>query len=242
MNAILNRIFTFLFNIFFELKYFQNKNISKDVLIKNIYFIYDDNNVVEYFDSISYLNNKLKYSSSISLTFLKKQIVKNCVIEIIYRKNNIDYIVNFPSDTIDYFPLYTKDDNLRRNPNKIVEIDCIPEERSELLLLLIKYGGPLNDFYVSKNNGINLNRIYSHKLSKFPFREIRYKMEDSFLNEYEINSDQVLKIKNNLNETKIVNDKNNEKYILQRFNHFKLDGKMIFYGIIRWIFGNKKEE
>ena len=241
MVAILNRLFSFLFNIFFELRYFQNKNISKDVSIKNIYFIYDDN-IVEYSDSISNLNDKIKYSSSISLIYLKKQIIKDCIIEIVYRKNNIDYIVNFPSNTIDYFPLYTKDDNLRRNPNKIVEIDCCQEERAELLSLLIKYGGPLNDFYISKNNGIPLNRIYSHKLNKFPFTETRYKMEDSFLNEYELNSDQVLKIKNNLDETKIINDEQNEKYILQRFNHFRLDGKMIFYGIIQWIFGNKKEE
>jgi len=241
MVSILNRIFAFLFNMFFELRYFQNKNISKDVSIKNIYFIYDDS-VIEHSDSISHLNDKIKYSSSISLTFLKKEIIKNCLIEIVYRKNNIDYIVNFPSDTIDYFPLYTKDDNLRRNPNKIVEIDCCPEERGELLSLLLKYGGPLNDFYISKNNGIPLNRIYSHKLNKFPFRGMKYKMEDSFLNEYEIDSGEVLKIKNNLDETKIVNDEKNEKYILQRFNHFRLDGKMIFYGIIRWIFGNKKEE
>ena len=241
MVAILNRLFSFLFNMFFELRYFQNKNISKDVLIKNIYFIYDDN-IIEHSDSISHLNDKLKYSSSISLTYLKKQIVKECIIEILYRKNNNDYVVNFPSNTIDNFPLYTKDDNLRRNPNKIVEIDCDPDERCELLSLLIKYGGPLNDFYISKNNGISLNRIYSHKLNKFPFREMKYKMEDSFLNEYEIDSGEVLKIKNNLDETKIVNNEKNEKYILQRFNHFRLDGKMIFYGIIRWIFGNKKEE
>ena len=241
MVAILNRIFSFLFNMFFELRYFQNKNISKDVSIKNIYFIYDDE-IIEHSDSISQINDKIKYSSSISLTYLKKHIIKDCIIEIVYRKNNNDYIVNFPSNTIEYFPLYTKDDNLKRNPNKIVEIDCCPEERAELLSLLIKYGGPLNDFYISKNNGISLNRIYSHKLNKFPFRETRYKMEDSFLNEYEIDSDQVLKIKNNLDETKIASNEKNEKYILHHFNQFRLDGKMIFYGIIRWIFGNKKEE
>lgn len=241
MVAILNRIFSFLFNMFFEFRYFQNKNISKDVSIKNIYFIYEDE-VIEHSDSINHLNDKIKYSSSISLTFLKKLIKKDCIIEIIYRKNNNDYIINFPSNTIEYFPLYTKDDNLRRNPNKIVEIDCDSDERLEILSLLQKYGGPLNDFYISKNNGIPLNRIYSHKLNKFPFRETCYKMEDSFLNEYEIDSEQVLKIKNNLDETKIVNDEINEKYILQRFNHFRLDGKMIFYGIVRWIFGNKKEE
>lgn len=241
MVAILNRIFSFLFNMFFEFRYFQNKNISKDVSIKNIYFIYEDE-VIEHSDSINHLNDKIKYSSSISLTFLKKLIKKDCIIEIIYRKNNNDYIINFPSNTIEYFPLYTKEDNLKRNPNKIVEINCGPEERAEILSLLLKYGGPLNDFYISKNNGIPLNRIYSHKLNKFPFRETHYNMEDSFLNEYEIDSDQVLKIKNNLDETKIVNDEINEKYILQRFNHFRLDGKMIFYGIVRWIFGNKKEE
>jgi len=241
MVAILNRIFSFLFNMFFEFRYFQNKNISKDVSIKNIYFIYEDE-VIEHSDSINHLNDKIKYSSSISLTFLKKLIKKDCIIEIIYRKNNNDYIINFPSNTIEYFPLYTKDDNLRRNPNKIVEIDCDSDERLEILSLLQKYGGPLNDFYISKNNGIPLNRIYSHKLNKFPFRETCYKMEDSFLNEYEIDSEKVLKIKNNLDETKIVNDEINEKYILQRFNHFRLDGKMIFYGIVKWIFGNKKEE
>jgi len=241
MVALLNRILSFLFNMFFELRYFQNKNISKDVSIKNIYFIYEDE-VVEYSDSICNLNDKIKYSSSISLTFLKKIIKKDCIIEILYRKNNIDYIVNFQSNHIDYFPLYTKDDNLRRNPNKIVEIDCDPKDRNELLSLLSMHGGPLNDFYISKNNCIPLNRIYSHKLNKFPFKENRYKMEDSFLNEYEIDSDQVLKIKNNLDETKIINDENNKKYILQKFNHFRLDGKMIFYGIIQWIFGNKKEE
>lgn len=241
MVGILNKIFSFLFNMFFEFKYFKNKNISKDVSIKNIYFIYEDE-VVEYSDSINQLNDKIKYSSSISLTFLKKIIKSECIIEILYRKNNIDYIVNFQSNNIDYFPLYTKDDNLIRNPNKIVEIDCEPEYRTELISLLSMYGGPLNDFYISKNNSIPLNRIYSHKLNKFPFKEKRFKMEDSFLNEYEIDSDQVLKIKNNLDETKIVNNENNERYILQRFNHFRLDGKMIFYGIIQWIFGNKKEE
>ena len=241
MITILNRLFSFLFNMFFELKYFQNKNISKDVSIQNIYFIYDDE-IIEHSDSVNHLNDKIKYSSSISLSYLKKQIVKDCIIEIVYRKNNINYIVNFPSDTIDYFPLYTKDDNLRRNPNQIVEIDSSLEERAELLSLLIKYGGPLNDFYISKNNGIPLNRIYSHKLNKFPFRETIYKMEDSFLNEYETETDKVLKIKNNLDETKLDKNSKNEKYILQRFNDFRLDGKMIFYGIIRWIFGNKKEE
>jgi len=241
MVGILNKIFSFLFNMFFEFKYFQNKNILKDVSIKNIYFIYDDE-VVEHSDSTNQLNDKIKYSSSISLTFLKKIIKSECIIEIIYRKNNIDYVVNFQSNNIDYFPLYTKDDNLRRNPNRIVEIDCYSEDRSELLSLLTRHGGPLNDFYISKNNSIPLNRIYSHKLNLFPFKDKRYKMEDSFLNEYDIDSDQVLKIKNNLDETKIVSDENNERYILQRFNHFRLDGKMIFYGIIQWIFGNKKEE
>ena len=241
MVGILNKIFSFLFNMFFEFKYFQNKNISKDVSIKNIYFIYEDE-VVEHPDSTNQLNDKIKYSSSISLAFLKKIIKGECIIEILYRKNNIEYIVNFHSNNIDYFPLYTKDDNLRRNPNRIVEIDCDSEDRSELLSLLSRHGGPLNDFYISKNNGIPLNRIYSHKLNKFPFKDNRYKIEDSFLNEYEIDSEKVLKIKNNLDETKIINDENNEKYILQRFNHFRLDGKMIFYGIIRWIFGNKKEE
>ena len=165
MIAILNRIVSFLFNMFFELRYFQNKNISKDVSIKNIYFIYEDE-VIEHSESINNLNDKIKYSSSISLTFLKKMVKKDCIFEIIYRKNNNDYIINFPSNTIEYFPLYTKDDNLRRNPNKIVEINCCSEERVELLSLLLKYGGPLNDFYISKNNGIPLNRIYSHKLNK----------------------------------------------------------------------------
>ena len=106
MVAILNRIFSFLFNMFFEFRYFQNKNISKDVSIKNIYFIYEDE-VIEHSDSINHLNDKIKYSSSISLTFLKKLIKKDCIIEIIYRKNNNDYIINFPSNTIEYFPLYT---------------------------------------------------------------------------------------------------------------------------------------
>jgi hypothetical protein len=51
--------------MFFELKYFQNKNISKDVSIQNIYFIYNDE-IVEHSDSVNHLNDKIKY-----LYFLK---------------------------------------------------------------------------------------------------------------------------------------------------------------------------
>ena len=62
MVAILNRIFTFLFNMFFELRYFQNKNLSKDVSIKNIYFIYEDEDeVIEYSESISNFLNSIKF-------------------------------------------------------------------------------------------------------------------------------------------------------------------------------------
>jgi hypothetical protein len=241
---IINSFFEYLFNLFIEFKYFKNK-LNKDTSISSIYFIYDEQ-IEEHTSSINELNRKLKYSSHISLNFLKEYIKNNGIIQINYTKNNREYIVNFdinnnsPKDIS--FPIYSKEMILRRNANKIVDINCTKEDRNELLSLLDKYSGPLNDFYLSKDNGIPLNRIYSYKLFNFPFKGKKYIFEDSFLNEYEMESENVLKIKNTLDETKINDNNQNEQFILNKFNNFKLDGKMMFYGIIQWIFGNKKEE
>lgn len=241
---IINSFFECLFKLFIKIKYFRNKS-NEDTSISSIYFIYDKK-LEEHTSSINKLNKKLKYSSHISLNFLKEYIKNNGIIQINYKKNNREYIINFDvnkNSTKDIsFPIYSKEMILKRNANKIVDINCKKEDRNELLLLLDRYSGPLNDFYLSNDNGIPLSRIYSHKLCDFPFKGKKYIIEDSFLNEYEIESEDVLKIKNTLDETKINDNNQNEQFILNKFNYFKLDGKMMFYGMIKWIFGNKKEE
>ena len=72
--------------------------------------------------------------------------------------------------------------------------------------IINQYSGPIGDFYTSKNLGICISNLYSLKYKDFLFRDVRLKMEDLFLNEYDINRDNqnnVFKLKRNLDEKKI---------------------------------------
>ena len=115
-------------------------------------------------------------------------------------------------------------------------------ERNKLMNL---YCGPIGDFYNSKNLGIPICNLYSLKYKDFLFRDVRLKMEDLFLNEYDINGENETKIfqfKKNLDDTKINNYNTNEEYILKTYNKFNLDWKKTLVGVFYWIFGKNKNE
>jgi len=102
-------------------------------------------------------------------------------------------------------------------------------------------------FYISKDLGIPLNNIYSTKQKEFPFRNKNYKLEDIFLNEYNIGPDndikpnQVLILKNTLDNSKIHKYDNNEQYILKNYKKLKIEGKSIITGLFNWIFAKQKQ-
>ena len=109
--------------------------------------------------------------------------------------------------------------------------------------LLNQYAGPIGDFYKSKNLGIPLSNLYSLKYKDFLFRDVRLKLDDLFLNEYEINrenEDEVFQLKRNLDETKINKYNTNEEYILNNNKKFNLDWRNTIAGAFYWIFGKKK--
>jgi hypothetical protein len=111
--------------------------------------------------------------------------------------------------------------------------------------ILNQYSGPIGDFYKSKNLGIPLSNLYSLKYKEFLFRDVRLKIEDLFLNEYDVdgtNQNEVLQLKRNLDEKKINKYNTNEDYILKTYDKFNLDWKKTVVGILNWIFGKKKNE
>jgi hypothetical protein len=108
-----------------------------------------------------------------------------------------------------------------------------------------QYCGPIGDFYKSKNFGIPLSNLYSLKYKDFLFRDVRLKMEDLFLNEYEVdgtNQNEVFQFKRNLDETKINKYNKNEDYILKTYDKFNLDWKKMIVEIFNRIFCKKKIE
>lgn len=251
---ILQNIPYFLFNLFLKVKYkFFNQNIKNDEInINEIFIINSVNQKINFLQNeiINHLNDKLKYSKHINLNkvfeFCENQ---NDIIVFDYSKNKKNYLFNIvPSNEkgIIFFPLYSQNEMLKKNMNKITEIysEEVVDEK-ELLYLLEKYGGPLNDFYFSKKMSIPLSRIYSKKLKTFPFREGRYTFCDTFLNEYSIDSnncDEILFIKNTLDDKKIVAVNMLEtSYIMNHYNTFKLGWGSIFLGTIKWIFGKQKD-
>ena len=111
--------------------------------------------------------------------------------------------------------------------------------------LINQYCGPIGDFYKSKNLGIPISNLYSLKYKDFLFRDVRLKMEDLFLNEYEVNEDnqnEIFQFKRNLDEKKINKYNINEDYILKNYDKFNLDWKKTIIGILNWIFGKKNNE
>ncbi len=257
LNIIIN-IVVYLFNLFLEIKYkikryFFKINHKEETFIEDIYFINEKTQKLVEVDEriINSLNELIKYSYCISLnnviskTYLNKD--DEHLMEIKFNKHNKKYIVNFPIDIDNkkqlFFPIYNINDIKKRNMNKISDIS----DDIKYLELIESYGGPLNDFYVSKDLGIPLKNIYSKEQEIFPFRNKDYVLEDIFLNEYNIgpNSpikpDEILVIKNTLDNSKINSTGINEEFIMRRYKKFKINWLEILQGIFNWIFGKQKE-
>jgi len=230
-----------------ELKYkikrfFFNINHKQEVIIDEIYFINSDTNETKNIDDsqIKHLNDILKFSTIISLSNLKEDNYH--LLEVKYKKHNKRYIINFPlSDKPLFFPIYTINELKHKNMNTITYAD------NEILIeLLHAYGGPLNDFYISKDLGIPLKNIFDKENGYFPFRNRNYYLEDVFLNEYnigeekEIKPNDILKLKKTLDDSKINNDTNNEQYILSKYKKMTFDGKQFFWDIINILFRKQK--
>lgn len=236
-----------IFNFSLELKYkikrfFFNINHKQEVIIDEIYFINSDTNETKNIDDsqIKHLNDILKFSTIISLSNLKEDNYH--LLEVKYKKHNKRYIINFPlSDKPLFFPIYTINELKHKNMNTITYAD------NEILIeLLNAYGGPLNDFYISKDLGIPLKNIFDKENGYFPFRNRNYYLEDVFLNEYnigeekEIKPNDILKLKKTLDDSKINNDTNNEQYILSKYKKMTFDGKQFFWDIINILFRKQK--
>jgi len=266
MYSILNifsNFFLYSLNLFLKTKYLLKQLFGRKcedkTKIQDIYFINyetcdifnpnDDNILVS-------LNNNIKYSDYFSLNSLidkfKDYKKPEFILEICYAKNNKNYLFNIPINKISsqtVFPIYTKNENKLKNMNKITEVtgkNTTDFDDSELIDILEKYGGPLNDFYVSKNLAIPLSRIYSKKMYCFPFKNHNYILSDIFLNEYivmtedEKNQDYVLALKNTLDESKIVRNNEQEKYILNNYKNFNINSVNIFFDFFRQLFVKQK--
>jgi len=261
MLSILKYLVVLLFNGFLESKYrlnvlFNYRVTQVEIEIKNVYAIDKDSGKrvnVDCKELIHCLNEKIKYSHHIILNnlvnyFLKKLDSKYYLLEIDYKKYGKDYLLNIEikrdMDPV-IFPFYNLRDLKGKNMNKIMFIESEDNLNEERLKLLEKYGGPFNDFYRSKGLGIPLLNVYSAKYEKFLFRDVNVKMEDTFLNEYEINSENVgdvLCIQGSLDESKLSLNEESEKYILNNYKNFNVAPRQIIRGIIEWLFGKVKEE
>lgn len=254
LNTIVN-ISIYLFNFFLGLKYNIKRFILKiqhkqELVIEDLYFINTKTNEVLHINYyyLDNLNLLLRYSNFVPIQNILNSIttndINNYLLEFKYKKNNKKYTINFAlKDNIQKlsFPIYHQNDMKHINMNKIVDID----DDNDLLELLSRYGGPLNDFYISKDLGIPIKNIYDSNKHFFPFRNNNYKMEDVFFNEYivgpdgNIKPDDVLILKNTLDDTKIKANENSEQYILKNYN--KIDSKAIIWGVINWLFGRQKQ-
>lgn len=242
-------ILKFLFNLYFELKYrllyFFTKRANNIIDIQNMYIIHKD-------------TKKLK-ELNISV-FVKKighEIILTCsnkpgyLLDIGYKWNKKDYRIQFLLDSNTdkiIFPFFSLDDIKNRTNNQILMVDDETgniEMNRERNKIVNQYSGPIGDFYKSKNFGIPMSNLYSLTYKDFLFRDVRLKMEDLFLNDYEVdrtNQNEVFQFKKNLDETKINKYNKNEDYILKTYNKFNLDWKKTIVGAFYWIFGKKKNK
>ena len=242
-------ILKFLFNLYFELKYrflyYFTKRTNNIIDIQNMHLINKD--------------TKELHELNISL-FVKKighEIIITCsnqpgyLLDVGYKWNNKYYIIQFLLDpNIDkiIFPFFSLNDIKMKVNNQIIMIEDnsgdiqLNMERNKLMN---QYCGPIGDFYKSKNFGIPLYNLYSLKYKDFLFRDVQLKMEDLFLNEYEVdgtNQNEVFQFKRNLDETKINKYNKNEDYILKTYDKFNLDWKKMIVEIFNRIFCKKKIE
>ncbi len=251
---ILTGISIYILNLFFEIKYKIKKflfkiNHQQDTIIDDIYFVNKINAIKVIIDKtyIKSLNDLIKYSTIIPLDFIIKTNLINkdeSLIEVKYRKHNKHYKFNMEiNEGSMLFPIYHEYELKHRNMNVISEI--IGEKNFDREIELIRnYGGPLNDFYVSKDLGIPLKNFYDDIDENFPFRDNDFELEDTFLNNYkigrnnDIKMDDCLILKNTLDNTKVKNDESNRQYILSNYKKFKTS---IIKDFMNFIFGKQKE-
>ena len=242
-------ILKFLFNLYFELKYrllyFFTKRTNNIIDIQNMYNIHKDTKELK------------ELNISVFVKKIGHEIILTCsnqpgyLLDIGYKWNKKDYRIQFLLDSNTdkiIFPFFSLDDIKNRTNNQILMVDDETgniEMNRERNKIVNQYSGPIGDFYKSKNFGIPMSNLYSLTYKDFLFRDVRLKMEDLFLNDYEVdrtNQNEVFQFKKNLDETKINKYNKNEDYILKTYNKFNLDWKKTIVGAFYWIFGKKKNE
>jgi len=242
-------ILKFLFNLYFELKYrflyYFTKRTNNIIDIQNIHLINKDTKELHELN-ISQVVKKIGHEIIITCSNYPGYLL-----DVGYKWNNKYYIIQFLLDqNIDkiIFPFFSLNDIKMKVNNKIIMVEDnlgnieLNLERNKLIN---QYCGPIGDFYKSKNVGIPLYNLYSLKYKDFLFRDARLKMEDLFLNEYEVDGtcqNEVFQFKRNLDETKLNKYSTNEDYILKTYDKFNLEWKKTIIGVFYWILGKKKNE
>ena len=243
-------ILKLLFNIYFELKYqllyYFTKCENNIIDIQNGYLI--DKNTKELIEiNIFDFIKKIGHETIIYIELLKNEHI----LDIGFKWNKKDYRIQFYPDSSTgrvIFPFFNLNDIKRKINNQIIMVEDESgniDKNMERNKIMNQYSGPIGDFYKSKKFGIKISNLYSLKYKDFLFRDVRLKMEDLFLNEYEINNEnqnEVFEFKRNLDETKINRYNTNEDYISKTYDKFNLDWKKTIIGVIYWIFGKKKNE
>jgi hypothetical protein len=243
-------ILKFLFNLCFELKYkllfYFTKRESNIVDIQDAYIIHKDTKEVKSINNFNFIK-KIGHEIIINFTGYSPDYI----FDIGFKWNKKEYRIQFiPDSKIDQiiFPFFSLNDIKMKANNQIIMIEddaSSIEINMERNKLINQYCGPIGDFYKSKNLGIPISNLYSLKYKDFLFRDVRLKMEDLFLNEYEVNEDnqnEIFQFKRNLDEKKINKYNINEDYILKNYDKFNLDWKKTIIGILNWIFGKKNNE
>jgi len=242
-------ILKFLFNFYFEIKYrllfYFTKRESNIVNIQNAYLINKDTKELKSIDNMNFIKN---IGHEI---FINTSNQYNYILDIGFKWNKKEYRIQFAPDStkdIIIFPFFSLNDIKTKANNQIIIVtddSGNSELNMERNILINQYCGPIGDFYKSKNLGISISNLYSLKYKDFLFRDVRLKMEDIFLNEYEVdgtNQNDVFQLKRNLDDTKLNKYSTNEDYILKTYDKFNLDWKKMIFGVINWIFGKKKTE
>lgn len=245
-------ILKFVFNLYFEIKYrllyYFTKRENNIVDIQNAYLIHK--NTKEF--KIIYNDDFIKKIGHEIFVNLDK-CEHDCILDIGFKWNKKEYRIQFIIDSKTkkdriIFPFFSLNDIKTKVNNQIMLINDNSENQElniERKILMNQYCGPIGDFYKSKNFGIPLSNLYSVKYNDFLFRDVRLKMEDIFLNEYEINGEnqnEIFEFKRNLDQTKLNKYSTNEDYILKTYDKFNLDWKKMIVEIFNRILGKKKNE
>jgi hypothetical protein len=243
-------ILKFLFNLYFEIKYrllyYFTKSKKQCIEIQNAYIIQKNTKELTVLYNTEFIK---KIGHEIIINFNNNQ--NDSILDIGFKLNKKNYRIQFllvPNINIIIFPFFNLYDIKMKINNQIIMVENDSgdiEMNMERNKLINQYCGPIGDFYKSKNFGIPLSNLYSLKYKDFLFRDVRLKLEDLFLNEYEINrdnQDEIFQLKRNLDETKINKYNINEDYILKTYNKFNLDWKKTIVGVLNWIFSRKKNE